>query len=179
MSRQYFSVQHMSILGISQLLLTWFWPNFKGRFFGPSLTYDICPGIICPYNICTFQHQPSWWHLSRQHMSWQHKFVGLKNFGPKILTIFNTYDRFFPATTFFFLQEVFLLILYINFANILKNIRKYRKYQPSGAGGTRPPPATAHRLQNPKWLPGGSKMADGFWKGVCTPRFLGAPVNIC
>ena len=23
-----------------------------------------------------------------------------------------------------------------------------------------------HRLQNPKWPPGGSKMADGVWKGV-------------
>ena len=40
------------------------------------------------------------------------------------------------------------------------------KYQPSGAGGTRSPPATPHRLQNPKWLPVGPKMADGVWKGV-------------
>ena len=40
------------------------------------------------------------------------------------------------------------------------------KYQPSGAGGTRSPPATPHRLQNPKWPPGGPKMADGVWKGV-------------
>ena len=34
------------------------------------------------------------------------------------------------------------------------------KYQPSGAGGTRSPPATPHRL------PVGPKMADGVWKGV-------------
>merc|ERR1712030_238241 len=40
------------------------------------------------------------------------------------------------------------------------------KYQPSGAGGTRSPPATPHRLQNPKWPPGAPKMADGVWKGV-------------
>ena len=33
---------------ISQLLLTQFWWNFKGRF------------------------QLSWWHLSSQHLSWQH-----------------------------------------------------------------------------------------------------------
>ena len=26
--------------------------------------------------------------------------------------------------------------------------------------------ALAHRLQNPKWPPGGPKMADGVWKGV-------------
>ena len=35
-----------------------------------------------------------------------------------------------------------------------------------GEGGTRSPPATPHRLQNPKWPPGGPKMADGVWKGV-------------
>ena len=41
-----------------------------------------------------------------------------------------------------------------------------REYQPSGEGGTHSPPATPHRLQNPKWPPGGPKMADGVWKGV-------------
>ena len=35
-----------------------------------------------------------------------------------------------------------------------------------GEGGARSPPATPHRLQNPKWPPGGPKMAEGFWKGV-------------
>ena len=40
------------------------------------------------------------------------------------------------------------------------------KYQPSGEGGARSPPGTPHRLQNPKWPPGGPKMADGVWKGV-------------
>ena len=44
--------------------------------------------------------------------------------------------------------------------------KKERKHQPSGEGGTRSPPATPHRLQNPKWPPGGPKMADGVWKGV-------------
>ena len=38
------------------------------------------------------------------------------------------------------------------------------KYQPSGEGGARSPPATPHRLQNPKWLPGGPKMANEVWK---------------
>ena len=40
------------------------------------------------------------------------------------------------------------------------------KYQPSGAGGTRSPPATPHHLQNPNWPPGGPKMDDGVWKGI-------------
>ena len=35
-----------------------------------------------------------------------------------------------------------------------------KEYQPSGAGGTRSPPATPHRLLV------GPKMADGVWKGV-------------
>ena len=38
------------------------------------------------------------------------------------------------------------------------------KYQPSGAGGTRSPSATPHRL------PVGPKMADGVWKGVYPGR---------
>ena len=40
------------------------------------------------------------------------------------------------------------------------------KYQPSGEGAARLPPATPQRLQNPKWPPGGPKIADGVWKGV-------------
>ena len=40
------------------------------------------------------------------------------------------------------------------------------KYQPSGAVGTLSPPATLHRLQNPKWMLGGLKMANRVWKGV-------------
>ena len=40
------------------------------------------------------------------------------------------------------------------------------EYQASGEGGARLPPATPHRLQNPKWPPGGPKMAEGDWKGV-------------
>ena len=43
---------------------------------------------------------------------------------------------------------------------------KLTKYQPSGAGGTRSPPATQHCLQNPKWPPGGPKMVNRVWKGV-------------
>ena len=56
MSRQNMSWRHLSISGISQLLLTWFWWNFKGRFLEPF------------FNRC----QPLWWYLSSQHLSWQH-----------------------------------------------------------------------------------------------------------
>ena len=48
----------------------------------------------------------------------------------------------------------------------VKGDKVQNEYQPSGAGGTRSPPATPHRLQNPKWPPGAPKMADGVWKGV-------------
>ena len=58
----------------------------------------------------------------------------------------------------------------------MQNHRDLVKYQPSGAGGTRSPPATPHRLQRrtacqwaPKWPTGSGK--------VSTPRFWGAPVN--
>ena len=52
------SSRHMSISGISQLLLTRFWWNFTGRFLGTSRTdsnchSDIYPGNICPGNICS------------------------------------------------------------------------------------------------------------------------------
>ena len=48
----------------------------------------------------------------------------------------------------------------------MPEIQKMSEYQSSGAGGTRLPPATSHRLQNPKWPPVGPKMADGVLKGV-------------
>ena len=51
--------------------------------------------------------------------------------------------------------------------DIVTNIEE--EYQPSGEGGARSLPATPNRLQrlqNPKWPPGGPKMADGVWKGV-------------
>ena len=51
---------HLSISGVSRLLLTRFWWDFKGRFLEPSLTDansqgDICPGNICPGDICPYQ----------------------------------------------------------------------------------------------------------------------------
>ena len=68
-----FVLRHLSISGISQLLLTRFWWNFTGRFLGTSWTDSnchsgICPGNICPSNICsglicTYQEYLScYWH---------------------------------------------------------------------------------------------------------------------
>ena len=47
LSMQHLSWRHMSISAISQ-----FWPNFEGRFLGPSLPDAICQGNIFPDNIC-------------------------------------------------------------------------------------------------------------------------------
>ena len=43
---------------------------------------------------------------------------------------------------------------------------RIEKYQSSSERGTRSPPAMPYRLLNPKWPPGGHKMAEGVWKGV-------------
>ena len=42
----------------------------------------------------------------------------------------------------------------------------FKKYQPSGKGGSRSPPATPHRLKSPKWPLGEPKMVDWVWKDV-------------
>ena len=52
MSRQHLSWRQLSISAISQLVLTGFGPNFKGRFSGNFLTDANCHGVICPVNIC-------------------------------------------------------------------------------------------------------------------------------
>ena len=61
-------------------------------------------------------------------------------------------------------QELLMLLQFF-YHNVGSNNFE-SKYQPSGEGGTRSAPATPRRLQNPIWPPGGSKMADGVWKGV-------------
>ena len=52
-SRQHMSLRHLSISGISQMLLTQFGPNFKGKSLTDANRQgDICTGNICPGNIC-------------------------------------------------------------------------------------------------------------------------------
>ena len=85
---QYLSWQHLSILGISHLLLIRFWPIFKGRFLGPSLTdanyhSKICPGNICPGNICPHQE-----YFSYCWPNFDQTIVRCLNFfGPKFFTL--------------------------------------------------------------------------------------------
>ena len=57
MYRQHLFMWHLSISGISQFVLSCFWPNFKSKCLGPSLTYASCHGDIFssnPGDICTY-----------------------------------------------------------------------------------------------------------------------------
>ena len=47
--------RHLSISGISQLLLIQFWPSFKCRILEPCLKDANCHGDIYPGNICPYQ----------------------------------------------------------------------------------------------------------------------------
>ena len=69
------------MLAISQLLLTRFWWNFKGRFIGTFRTdfnyqVDICLGNICLGKICSYQDPLScYWPNVDQTLkvgSWEH-----------------------------------------------------------------------------------------------------------
>ena len=91
-------------VSLSQLLLTRFWWNFIGRFHGISRTGFNCHGtfVQATFVLVTFVHirnisavtdsistklsrkvfgtifnrcQLVWWHLSRQHISWQHLYI--------------------------------------------------------------------------------------------------------
>ena len=57
MFRQHLSWQHLSISGISQLLLIQFWWNFKVSFLGTDSNHqdNICSGNICSGDICPYQ----------------------------------------------------------------------------------------------------------------------------
>ena len=69
-------------------------------------------------------------------------------------------------------NDTYLTNFRLNNTNFLLISDKYNlKYQSSGAGVTLSLPATPHRLQNPKWLLGGPKVADGVWKGVHSQVF--------
>merc|ERR1712115_479200 len=68
-------------MGISQLLLTQFGPNFKHRVLGTSRTdsnchHDIFPDNICPGDICPYQQYLScYWPDLDQTLnkgSWEH-----------------------------------------------------------------------------------------------------------
>ena len=106
---QHLSWQHMSISGISQMLLAWFWLNFKDRFLGLSLTDancygDICQGNICPGNICPYQKYISCYWSDFDQTFWT-QFLGAF-FGPRNLL----YPKLFDLNSFwpdFFLPKFF------------------------------------------------------------------------
>ena len=122
----------MSISEISQLLLTQFWWNFKGRLLwifrtDSNCQGDICPRNICPRNICPFQEylscywpdldltlkvpetifnkfHLSWWHLSRQHIYVLATFVHISNISAVI-------D---PFLTKLFVHNIFGAYIFVN-----------------------------------------------------------------
>ena len=92
------TTQTISISAISQLLLTQFWANFKGRFWSPFLTGcncndDICPSNIRPGHICQYRK-----YLSCYWSNLDHSFL------PKLYF----YKNFFGAN--FFLKHIFFKI---------------------------------------------------------------------
>ena len=77
---------------ISQLLLTRFWPNFKGRLRGPSWTdsnchSDICPGNICPYKEYLSCYWPNFDQTFRTQLFLGFYFLDPKCCRPKIFWI--------------------------------------------------------------------------------------------
>ena len=102
MSKQHLSWRHLSMSGISQLLLTRFQPNFKCRFFGPSVTGDICPGNICPGDISTYkQYLSYYWSNFDQH------FVDPNSWGTFCRTHFM-FTKLLLTKTFFGRKIIFL-----------------------------------------------------------------------
>ena len=101
LSRQYLSWQHLSISGISHLLLAWFWPNFKSRFLEPFLTYtnchsDICPGNICPGDICPYQG-----YFSCYWPNFDQTFLA------QLFESLNFLAQYFASPKFFWTQQFF------------------------------------------------------------------------
>ena len=105
---------HLSISGISQLLLTRFLPNFldpnvKGRFMGQSSTDancydDICPGNIYHGNICPYQQYLSYYWTDFDQTLWTQFFGCLYFYRPHFFnqTIFT--QIFFGTKIFFYLN---------------------------------------------------------------------------
>ena len=124
---------HWSISGIYHLLLTQFWPNFKGRFLGPSLKDanhhgHICPGKIYPGDICSYQqHLSSHWLDFDETLklgSWENIFnlnllyqifLDKKFFDPKLLCAQCHFGlNFFSAMIFFHLDKKILNLKFLS-----------------------------------------------------------------
>ena len=93
---------------ISQLLLTRFEPNFKGRFLGPYWTdfncsSNICKGNICPGDICPYQeYLSSYWIDFDKTLK-----VGSSDYLEQILTVAATFvQAIFVQTTFVHIRNI-------------------------------------------------------------------------
>ena len=108
LSRQHLSSQLLSISRTTHLLLTQFWPNFKGRFLGPSLTDAKChsyisPGNICLNNFCPYQEQLTYYYkifLGPLIFFWPN-FFWAKFFGPTFCLINYLFKLIFLDLNFF------------------------------------------------------------------------------
>ena len=114
MFRQHLSWWHLSISGISQLLLTQFWWNFKGSFLGTSRTdsnyqVNICLGNICPDQICPHQKYLScYWPNFDETLN-----VASSKHLEQILTIKLT-----------FVQATFVLATFVHMRNIWEHLEQ-------------------------------------------------------
>ena len=101
---------------ISQLLVTQFWPNFKGRFLGPSSTDsnyngDICPSNICHGDICPHQKYLSWSNFDRTLNvgSWDHLTDANYHFSWKHLSIYIIIGAI-PASSVFLIFWIWSVV---------------------------------------------------------------------
>ena len=96
-------------------------------------------------------HPQGWSPQKNSLMFWQVVSWVLQEYALKLRqSLFENWNHI----TFFFISEPFLSYMW-GLRYIRKGQEKYGKYQPSSARGTHSPPATLHRLQNPKWPLGG------------------------
>ena len=93
---------------ISQLLLTRFWWNFKGRLLGTSRTDSNCHGDICPRNICTFDI-----YLYQEYLScyWP-------DFDETLNIVSWEHLEQIPTVTVTFGQATFVLVTFVQKRNI-------------------------------------------------------------
>ena len=105
LSRQHLSWRPLSISGLSQLLLTRFWPKFKCRFLGTSSTNANCHGNICSGNICPGNIYPKF--FLTQNLLGRKTFLDLHFLDPNLLKpkMFCTQKFFGPK---FFLDSKLL-----------------------------------------------------------------------
>ena len=118
------NTQTHSMSAISQLLLTQFWPNFKGRLKWEHLE-QISPGTFVLINICPYQEYLScYWPSFDQNLK-----IGLLD---------HSYQM--PTITVIFVQATYVLITFVHISitsavigPILTNIFEANFWEPTTA----------------------------------------------